>query len=324
MENHDYTVASPAHDTFVTFPFAACVVILSYVIVVIAAFLLLLLPNLPAGAPRGQLSLFILKNGEEIYGTLVLETRRHVFLKAEGAIRQVKASNVERTVPETQIPAEYRRRRAKLAETAEAHYRLGVWCRTVKLIKEATVLIKTALKLDPKHAGAQKELTALQREDTTRIPWKKDESITLSLQTKVRDGARWRNDTAMWSRLKLWLNGSRPPFTIIPRNEKTLKADYIVRVEVAAKIMKQNRFYGEIPLSSRWQAKARLLILEPKKLKRRFVMKPVGVEETYPPKDPRARSDVCSRAFEKLLGEIRRHPGFRLSNKAPRTRTHTR
>lgn len=271
--------------------------------------------SLHAGVPRGEKALFILSDGEEIFGTLVLETRTHLFIKVEDRIRQVKASAVERTLLAAQIPREYQRRRKALASTAEAHYRLAVWCRKVERYEDATALATAALKLDPKHAGASKELELLRRKDLTRVPWKENEAVALKIEVKSGAGKKWVDDKNSWSQLKLCLAGAQPPFTILPPDDVKIAPSYVLRVELEAEKVGEHRFFGEVIVSLTWRGGASLFVLDPAGSKRLFVMKPVTVEEQLPPSERAAEAQMCERAFQALLTEIRKHPGFRMKGR---------
>jgi len=275
----------------------------------------LLLPLFLFGASvrRGETALFILRNGDEFLGKVVLDNSRYLFLKVGDRIRQVKRSEVKRTVPAAELPAELKRRRKNLPRNADAYLKLAVFCRETGLLKEAHTLVEEALKLDPKHKGALEERAKLEKLDPRKIPWKPQDSVVLRVETKRRSHGKLRDDELLWSRLKMWLTGAKPPFIILPCDDRKTKADYVVLVEVEAKVVSENRFYGDIVLSRKWRGTARLYVLDPKSRRKLYIMKPVTVEENHSVSEPKVAEEMEGKAFTRLLEAVRKHPGFRLA-----------
>ncbi len=67
--------------------------------------------------------------------------------------------------PQDDAKAEYAKRSAEIdPRDAEAHYQLGLWCKSVKLRRESTKAFKKAITLDQNHEGAHKALGHVQFE----------------------------------------------------------------------------------------------------------------------------------------------------------------
>ncbi len=260
-----------------------------------------------ADAP--EKTLFVLANGEEHFGQIVLTNPRTLFLKVGDRIISVAPGDIVDRIGAAMIPREYEKRRAKLPQDAQAHYKLGAWCLKVELLKEAKELLEIALKLDPAHEGAKKDLAALAAKDTTRIPWGDDEAVYFRLEAVVKDGKQWKPDSDTWDRMKNFLVNSKPPFAVTPENDKKIAATYLVRVEIETEVTAENKFYGEVVVSRVWRGAARLQIADPKTKQPRFILQGAEVSDTLEPNDN--GKTVKLKALAKLLEAMRANPGFR-------------
>lgn len=261
------------------------------------------------GADAPEKTLFVLKSGEEHFGQIVLRNDRSLFIKVEDRIIAVAPADVADQISQRAIPREYERRRAKLRQDASSHCALGAWCRKVELFKEAKELLEAALKFDPRHAGAKKELAALAAQDRSRVPWRENDSVFLRLEVVARDGASTAPDAEGWERVKTFLVNARPPFTVMPEGDRKIPPTWILRVELSAEVVSENRFYDEVVVSRVWRGTAKLAVMDPKTRAIRFILEPGEVTETLSPNDKGA--GIARAALVKLLQAMRANPGFR-------------
>ncbi len=267
-----------------------------------------------AGADAPEKELFVLKSGEEHFGQIVLRNDRSFFIKVEDRIIAVAQADVADRIPQRAIPREYERRRAKMGQDAPSRYALGAWCRKVELFKEAKELIEAALKLDPTHEGAKKELAALAAQDRSKVPWREDDSVFLRLEVVAGDGKSAAPDNESWERVKSFLVNARPPFTVMPEGDRKIPPTWILRIELAAEVVSENRFYEEVVVSRVWRGTAKLAVTDPKTRAVRFVLEAGEVTETLSPNDKGA--GIKHAALAKLLQAMRAESGFRYKKAA--------
>ncbi len=282
------------------------------ILVCMAALVLTLLALAGADAPEKEL--FVLTSGEEHFGQIVLRNDRALFIKVEDRIVSVAPADVADRIPQRAIGREYERRRARLAHDAPSHCALGAWCRKVELFKEAKELLEAALKLDPQHAGARKELAALAAQDRSKVPWREVDSVFLRLEAVAGDGKSTAPDSESWERIKSFLVNARPPFTVMPEGDRKIPPTWILRVELSAEVVSENRFYEEVVVSRVWRGTAKLAVMDPKTRAVRFVLDPGEVTETLSPNDKGA--GIKRAALAKLLQAMRANPGFRYKKAA--------
>ena len=265
-----------------------------------------------ADAP--EKTLFVLASGEEHFGQIVLTNPRNLFIKVGDRIISVAPGDIVDRIGAAMIPREYEKRRAKLSQNAQSHYKLGAWCLKVELLKEAKELLEIALKLDPAHEGAKKELAALAAKDTTRIPWGDDEVVYFRLEAVLKDGKQWKPDSDAWGRVKGFLEGPKPPFLVTPESDKKIVPTYLARVEIETEVTAENKFYGEVVVSRVWRGVARLQVSDPKTKQPRFLLQGAEVSDTLEPNDP--GKTIKLKALAKLLEAMRANPGFRYGKPA--------
>jgi len=105
----------------------------------------------------------------------------------------------------------YEKKLAKIKEDdAGGHYRLGQWCKRMKLLEEATALFEKTIAIDPKHSGARRELGYVKHEGTwvTRIEKSRIEYREKLGKVKEGDGAGhvalglWCKRKGLWEEAK--------------------------------------------------------------------------------------------------------------------------
>ncbi len=119
---------------------------------------LLLLPVLllPSAAFGDTL---ILKNGHRFEGSVEKEDATYVWFRLKFGVQRFRKSEIAKIVKGESVFDVYRKkRRAVKPGDAEGHYRLGLWCKSKDLKNEARKEFREALKADPDHPGARKEL----------------------------------------------------------------------------------------------------------------------------------------------------------------------
>lgn len=101
-----------------------------------------------------------LKNGKTFEGKVVKETSTHIHFKIRGlGTQKFPKSMVEKVEKGASVFDQYEAKRKELAgDDADGHFELGIWCKENTLRKEAKAEFKAAVKADPDHAGARKEL----------------------------------------------------------------------------------------------------------------------------------------------------------------------
>ncbi len=267
-----------------------------------------------AGSEAPEKELFVLKNGEEHFGQVVLRNDRALFIKTGDRIVSVAPADVVERFSLSALSREYERRRAQPARDASALCALGAWCRKIEFFKEAREHLEAALKLDPAHEGAKKELAALAAQDPSRVPWGEEDSVLLRLEVVAVEGKSAVPDGESWERVKSFLVNARPPFTVAPEGDKKIPPAWILRVELSAEAVSENRFYEEVVVSRNWRGTAKLTVMHPRTRAVRFVLEPVEAAETLPLNDKGA--GVKRAALTKLLQTLRAHPGFRYKKPA--------
>ncbi|MFW6107111.1 MAG: hypothetical protein ACOC8A_00325 [bacterium] len=99
-----------------------------------------------------------LKTGTSLEGQVV-ETDEGVIVKLPAGEVRISKDAIERIEPKTSVLEEYQQRAKQVqADDADAHYRLGLWARQQGLKAEAEAHLKTAVAIDPDHAGARRAL----------------------------------------------------------------------------------------------------------------------------------------------------------------------
>lgn len=137
---------------------------LKHPFVLLAAFLAILV--IATAAPA---DIFHLKSGGKIEGKKVSEDGTHYTVKTKFGTQKIAKADVDK-VEEKAFDTggsgkkdEYKQRLAEIdPRDAEAHYQLGLWCKSNKLNREATRSFKKAITLEPQHEGAHKALGHVQ------------------------------------------------------------------------------------------------------------------------------------------------------------------
>lgn len=117
---------------------------------------------LAAGVARAEI--IFLEDGRVLEGEIVSKTDDEVSIKtSSGATIIVEPWEITKTVKKEDILKEYEEKKEKLDEKdAKALYELAKWCKKHCLKEQYKELLKAALKVDPKHAEAKKELDLLE------------------------------------------------------------------------------------------------------------------------------------------------------------------
>jgi hypothetical protein len=100
----------------------------------------------------------ILAAGGFVKGKIVRENDEMVEVKSPFGSTTIEKEDIEKIVREKGPWAIYDEKRGNLDGSADAHYRLGLWCKEQGLRKEAEKEFRAAIAVDPDHALARKEL----------------------------------------------------------------------------------------------------------------------------------------------------------------------
>jgi len=112
----------------------------------------------------------VLKNGGKFEGKLVEKTRTHYVFDIAGlGVQRFTLDQVRRVDKGETIQDEFERRRKDLdPKSADAQFRLGLWCEEKKLGRQAKRMFARALELDPDHAPTREKLGFVKHEGTWR------------------------------------------------------------------------------------------------------------------------------------------------------------
>ncbi|MHC4607556.1 MAG: tetratricopeptide repeat protein [Planctomycetota bacterium] len=129
---------------------------------------------------RGRLEGRVVRENDK---TLVIETYR------DGPIEIRKDRITKRKEGKSKLD-QYDEKKKEAEETAQGLYELAAWCRKTGLLYRAELEYEAALKLDPEHEKAKRELKRLQ-ERLLRERTKGTEKVKLKVVIKVDADAAW-------------------------------------------------------------------------------------------------------------------------------------
>lgn len=270
-----------------------------------------LLPAVLQGSEAAQKRLYILQDGGEHFGKVILSTPKRIFINNGERVITIIRESIVRTVSIDALPREYQTRRKAVAYNTDALTALGAWCHKVALKKEARLHYEQALKLDKNHEQARKALARLLAEMDNAIPWQAHEKPVIRLFTLNLAGKDWKTNPDEWKLAQALLKVAKPSFAILPADDRERTPDYLLVIKSGAKLEKENTFYDDVVLSQGWVGVSRLYIYDGKTRKKRFTMEPVFVRKNLSTGEHYAEK-IRDRAFKTMLLAIRDHPGFRI------------
>lgn len=131
-----------------------------------------------------------LKGGGELQGTVRLDPDRPevrlVQTRNGSSLIEFSSEDIVEVIVEEDILDEYDRQLADLAETAEAHHQLGLWCEKNRLTGLANLHFRQAAELDPEFEPAQKKLGMIEHDGQ----WMTYDEMRTS-QGLVKHHGRW-------------------------------------------------------------------------------------------------------------------------------------
>lgn len=99
-----------------------------------------------------------LKSGGKLTGRIVRETEKEVHIQTKYGLQKIERSRIDK-IEKEEAAEGYQERRAKIKpRDAEGHYKLGMWCKENGQDANAVREFKEALRYNPDHKGARKEL----------------------------------------------------------------------------------------------------------------------------------------------------------------------
>lgn len=115
--------------------------------------------SLVLALPRTYATVLHLTTGAQIVGELVAQDETNYQIKTGGGIVLVPRDSVTRIESNTtDLPDQYSKRFAALADTVDGHLALAKWCDEVGLLTESRVHFRRVLELDANHAEARARL----------------------------------------------------------------------------------------------------------------------------------------------------------------------
>ena len=125
-------------------------------------------------------------DGRKIKGRIVREDDEVVVVRTRYGDITVNRDDIDR-IERGELPEDIYRKKAKeLAnDDAEGHYRLGLWCKENGLRKEAEEEFKKAVKADPDHEGARKELGYTKVDGRWVLPRKEEKTKKSSAKKEL-------------------------------------------------------------------------------------------------------------------------------------------
>jgi uncharacterized protein YkwD len=106
-----------------------------------------------------------LNSGGVVKGLIVSESRREVVVRTHSGTTTVPRTNIERIERGASPQEMYQQRLAKIdASDPEAHYSLGLWCKSINLRDEAKAEFTKTIELVPDHVYAHRELGHVRHE----------------------------------------------------------------------------------------------------------------------------------------------------------------
>ena len=255
--------------------------------------------------------LLVLKNGKEVFGTVVTRTADGTVLRRNGKLESFKRKDIARTVPSDRIDAELSTRRKKIARgDAAPLLRLALLALEVRRKDLAAELVSEALHflsppaVDPQKAPA---LAASSSEPT----WPPTPGATVKLEVKKKFKGKISEDLAAWSQIKGRLESASPPFDVLP-GKSARKPDYIFRVGFDIRIRRVIKMFDSVPISNEWEAIVRFTARSGKTGKALYT-------KVLPPfrKSCSVNLDgetmILNLAVEGFLAYLKKTPAFRIS-----------
>ncbi len=142
----------------------------------------------------------LLEDGTRLEGKVLEEGPEGILLRSydEGDVT-LPPARVRRVTPRRHLIDEYESR-ASAATTAQAHFDLGVWCRSKRMAHWARIEFERAVELDPEHREARRELG--HRWDREAQRWRTEEEWLLSRgRVRTPDGD-WVAEEEYYGRAK--------------------------------------------------------------------------------------------------------------------------
>ncbi len=143
-----------------------------------------------------------------------------------------------------------------------------------------------------------------------RIPWSYRDPVTLWVNVTKTVGGEQQNDPAKRALLSDFLRSVAPRSAVIPRGGRAKNADYLVELELEARVVRENRFYGGVVVSREWRGQARFRIRSPGKRSILYSMNIPGITKSC---SVNLRGDelVLKEVFAELKKRLEREPAFR-------------
>lgn len=137
-----------------------------------------------------------LKDGRRIEGVVTEETSKIVRVKTRLGVLEFKPSEVK-SITRGKTKHQEFEERWEAAKTAEEFFQLGQWAEKKRMRKETRRAMKEAVKLDPKHAGANGWLGLVEYQGEWMTPEERDQRMAADREAQmrarglVRYGERW-------------------------------------------------------------------------------------------------------------------------------------
>lgn len=225
-----------------------------------------------AGTAGAENVLVILTHDRAVYGKLAFDAEGRVAIVRRGVTVAVEPGEVRRRIVESRVDEEIAAQRAKLAaRDIEGHLRLALLCLETErraLARELTAAAYQAFDGKPPPATGP---AAAPVAPPPAVPppasssglalWGPTDRPVLRIQVKKRIDGEEADDPVRWTRISRLLATARPPFRVLQHADAESRADYIVSVDVEARVTGQQKFFDEIPVSNEWQGSGVLRVI---------------------------------------------------------------
>ncbi len=285
---------------------------------------------LAAADPAEPKVLLVLSTGSDLYGEIVKEAAGDVFITRQGKPVRVDGRSIVKRLAGDEIDAEIKARAEALEKEDTAGYlqlallfvEIGRPKESAPFIEKARECVK-ALKPPAKaktvekngasgkdakdKAGAKGAADAAAKEKANELAglWPPPDGATFLLQVKRKVGGEVTDDGVRETRLRnLFMTGGTP----LQVGEGTT-ADYVLRIGLEAEMLKENSYYGTVPVSKDWEGRVNCVVRHVKTGKEVFRMNAVSVRETLPliAKD----DEILIKTWEQFMRLLRNEAAFR-------------
>ncbi len=192
-----------------------------------------------------------------------------------------------------------------------AFYELLLDRLTERVLAPASNEVQRSSTSNPEQTESTKKTTGPQPAGST-LPWGQDETVVLRIVVTKKIEKTAGEDRVRWSRLARVLLSADPPFSVRPFGDSTATVDYVLRVDLTARVLSEHSFYDAIPISRKWEGRARLCVLSAS-LEREFYRLDGGPARESHSVQLRGGELILDTALDRLIARVRRVPGFRLA-----------